>query len=98
MPVSERSTEALSAWLEARERLINRLTVSVSIKKQASNAHSSLPDLKDLAKRAFINPECVSPHVLRYTCHALVGRRNDLRAFQILSAMQIFPQPRFTLM
>ena len=82
VPVSERAREALIAWLAVREQGSRYLYPSRG--KHLSRVRL-FQLLKELALRADIPPEMISPHVLRhaFATHLLEGGA-DLRVLQTL--------------
>jgi len=82
VPVSERAREALNAWLAVREQGSRYLFPSRG--KHLSRVRL-FQVLKELAVRAEIPPESISPHVLRhaFATHLLEGGA-DLRVLQTL--------------
>jgi integrase/recombinase XerD len=82
VPVSERASEALSAWLEVRSSTSQYLFPSRS---NYLTRIRLFQIVKALAARADIDPKQISPHVLRhaFATHLLEGGA-DLRVLQTL--------------
>jgi integrase/recombinase XerD len=84
VPVSGRARQALSRWLAVRPASSRQLFPSASAKGYLTRVRL-FQLLRALAARAGINPEEVSPHVLRhaFATHLLEGGA-DLRVLQTL--------------
>lgn len=82
VPVGERAAQALQCWLAVRNDSSRYLFPSRGKHLTRIRLYQIL---KDLALRAGLNPDCVSPHVLRhaFATHLLEGGA-DLRVLQTL--------------